>query len=38
MTGTTVPLGSIILNATQDTTQTVFIQKQNIEAEWFIGL
>jgi len=32
MTGTTVPLGSIILNATQDTTQTVFIQKKNIEA------
>ncbi len=32
MAGTTVPLGSIILNATQDTTQTVFIQKENIEA------
>ena len=33
MTGTTVPLGSIVLNATEDTSQTtVFIQKQNIEA------
>lgn len=31
MTGTTVPVGSIILNATQDTTQTVFMQKENIE-------
>ncbi len=32
MAGTTVPLRSIIFNATQDTTQTVFIQKENIEA------
>lgn len=32
MTGTvTVPLGSIILDTTRDTTQNVFIQKQNIE-------
>lgn len=32
MAGTTVPLGSIIIDVTKDTTQTVFIQKQNIEA------
>ncbi|MEK7060034.1 MAG: hypothetical protein AAB970_00220 [Patescibacteria group bacterium] len=30
--GTTVPLGSIILDTTKDTTQAVFTQKQNIEA------
>lgn len=35
--GTTVPLGSIILNATQNTTQTVFIQKQNIEASGILA-
>jgi hypothetical protein len=35
--GTTVPLGSIILNATQDTTQTVFIQKENIEANGLLA-
>lgn len=37
MAGTTVPLGSIILNATQDTTQTVFIQKENIEANGLLA-
>lgn len=37
MTGTTVPLGSIIINATQDTTQTVFIQKENIEADGLLA-
>jgi len=37
MTGTTVPFGSIILNATQDTTQTVFIQKENIEANGLLA-
>jgi hypothetical protein len=31
MTGT-VPLGSILMDATKETVQTVFIQKQNIEA------
>ncbi len=37
MTGTTVHLGSIILNATQDTNQTVFIQKENIEADGLLA-
>ena len=32
-----MPLGSIILNATQNTTQTVFIQKQNIEASGILA-
>jgi len=36
MTGT-VPLGSIIIDATKDTTQTVFIQKQNIEAHGILA-
>jgi hypothetical protein len=38
MTGTTVPLGSIILDTTRDTNQTVFIQKQNIEASGLLAL
>lgn len=37
MAGTTVPLGSIIMDATKDTTQTVFIQKQNIEASGILA-
>lgn len=38
MTGTvTVPLGSIILDTTRDTTQTVFIQKQNIETDGILA-
>lgn len=37
MAGTTVPLGSIIFNATQDTTQTVFIQKENIKADGLLA-
>ncbi|MCX6751667.1 MAG: glucosaminidase domain-containing protein [Candidatus Nomurabacteria bacterium] len=35
--GTTVPLGSIILDTTKDTTQAVFTQKQNIEASGILA-
>jgi len=35
--GTTVPLGSIIINATQNTSQAVFIQKENIEANGLLA-
>ena len=38
MTGTTaVPLGSILMDTTKDTVQTVFIQKQNIEADGLLA-
>lgn len=37
MTGTTVPLGNIIFNLTEDTTQAVFIQKENIEANGILA-
>jgi len=32
MTGTTVPIGSILMNTTKETVQAVFVQKENIEA------
>lgn len=32
MTGTTVPIGSILFDTTKETVQTVFMQKENIEA------
>ncbi len=35
--GTPVPMGSILTNTTRDTVQTVFIQKQNIEAHDLIA-
>ena len=38
VTGTTVPLGSILVDATKENTQTVFIQKQNIEADGVLAL
>lgn len=31
MTGTTVPIGSILMNTTKEVVQTAFIQKENIE-------
>jgi len=37
MTGTTVPLGSIIIDTTKETVQTVFIQKENIEANGILA-
>ena len=37
VTGTTVPLGSILIDATKETNQTVFIQKQNIEADGLLA-
>ncbi len=33
VTGTTVPLGSILIDTTKEPVQTVLIQKQNIEAD-----
>ncbi len=37
MTGTTVPMGSILMNTAKETVQTVFIQKQNIEANGLLA-
>jgi hypothetical protein len=38
MTGTTVPVGSIVMDTTKDTVQTVFAQKLNIEANSLLAL
>ncbi|OGI70880.1 hypothetical protein A3B84_01270 [Candidatus Nomurabacteria bacterium RIFCSPHIGHO2_02_FULL_35_13] len=37
VTGTTVPMGSILMNTTEETIRTVFIQKENIEADGFLA-
>jgi len=38
MTGTTVPVGSILMNTTGETVKAVFMQKQNIEADGILAL
>ena len=38
MTGTTVPIGSILMNTTKETVQAVFVQKENIEATGILAL
>ena len=37
VTGTPVPLGSILLDTTRDVVQTVFIEKQNIKADGLLA-
>jgi hypothetical protein len=38
MTGTPVPMGSILMNTTGETVKTVFMQKQNIKADGILAL